>query len=390
MSWIDWLLTLMFINGTGWILTVFVLALEQRFVPPLKADQFKSPPPGNPKVTFLIPARNEERNIARCLDSVLAQDYANFEVYVTDDQSTDRTAAIVEEFAARDSRIHLIRGEKLPEGWKGKGWALWQGHQKATGDWILLLDADTKLYPHALTQTLNFAIERKIDFFNPTPYFVMETFWEKAIQSFVWDFVLIRFPRMLVNWKKFPDNMAFGPFLLITKECYDGVKGHSQVCHSILEDVLLSQVVKKAGYSTYVVNGAAIFEVRMYTNFAEVLQGWTKTAFASMNYNLGLMFGAIVGIFLTSAQPFLTLPIAGIAYWQTGSEIWRLFFIAGIFQVFALLLRRFVKDLYYHFPKRYILTHPLGVFVVLYMQFDSTYKYYFGAITWKGRSYVKS
>lgn len=390
LHWYDWLLILMFINGAAWSASILLLLLEQKFAPPLRSDAYSNQPPGRPKVSILIPARNEERNIARCLQSVLDQDYDNFEVFVTDDQSEDRTAAIVAEFAARDPRVHLIRGAQLPDGWKGKGWALWQAHQKAEGEWVLLLDADTKLYPHALSQTLGFAIDRKIDFLNPTPLFILGSFWERTIQSFVWDFVLLRFPRLLVNWKRFPDNMAFGPFLLIRKAVYDAVDGHRRVCHSILEDVLLAKTIKDEGYATFVVDGAAIFEVRMYTNFKEVLQGWTKTAFASMNYNLPMMLLAILGMFCAAALPFLTLPVAGIVWAQTGDPTAWLFFVAGVFQVGALMLRRVLKDIYHHFPLAYVLTHPFAVFVVIYMQIDSTYKYYFGAITWKGRSYVKS
>ncbi len=386
----DTILVLMYVNGTLWIAAVLLLVLEQRFNPPMQADRYTTPPPGNPKVSILIPARNEERNIARCLEAVLAQDYGNFEVFIIDDQSEDRTAEIVRGYAARDSRITLISGAPLPEGWKGKGWALWQGHQKATGDWVLLLDADTKIYPHALTQTLHFAIEGNIDFLNPTPFFQLGSFWERVLQTFVWDFVLLRFPKLLVNRPWFPDNMAFGPFLLIRKSCYDAVDGHRRVCHSILEDVLLSREIKKAGYRTYVVDGTAIFEVRMYTNFAEVLQGWTKTAFASMNYNLPMMILAVLGMFLSTALPFLTVPIAGWFWLTTGGETAWLFLVAGLYQVGALLLRRTLKDLYCQFPLRYVLTHPFAVFVVIYMQIDSTLKYYFGAITWKGRQYAKS
>lgn len=390
MDWLSWILILMFINGACWAASILLLMLEQRFVPPLPADRYRDPPPGNPKVSILIPARNEERNIARCLEAVLAQDYANFEVIVTDDQSEDRTAAMVQAYAQRDPRVRLIAGAPLPAGWKGKGWALWQAHQQARGDWVVLLDADTRLYPSALTQLLNFAIENKIDFLNPTPFFVLGSFWERVLQPFIWDFVLLRFPRILINWAKFPDNMAFGPCLVIRKSIYDAVEGHRRVCHSILEDVLLSKEIKKAGYKTYVVNGAAIYEVRMYTNLREVLNGWTKTAFASMNYNLPLMILAIVGMFCAAALPFLTLPIAAYAYILNGSETAWWFLIAGAFQCTALLGRRFLKDVYYQFPLRYIVTHPFAVFFVIYMQIDSTYKYYFGTITWKGRQYAKS
>lgn len=390
MHWTDWILLLMFINGTAWVGTILLLIIEQRLVPPLQPAPSALPPTGAPKVSILIPARNEERNIRRCLDSVLNQDYGHFEVIVIDDQSEDATAAIVTEYAAADSRIRLIRGQPLPDGWKGKGWALWQGHQQAVGEWVLLLDADTKLYPHALGGTLAFALKRNIDFLNPTPYFRLGSFWERVMQPFVWDFVLIRFPKLLVNWRRFPDNMAFGPFLLIRKAVYDAVDGHRGVCHSILEDVLLSQDIKKAGYSTYVVDGSAIFEVRMYTNLSEVIEGWMKTAFASMNYNLPLMLAAILGMFLTTALPFAVLPLATWQYLAHGSETALLFTYAGLFQVGALLLRRFIKDLYYGFPLAYIVTHPFAVFVVLYMQLNSTYQYYFGAITWKGRSYAKS
>ena len=102
-----------------------------------------------PALSVIVPARNEERNVARCVRSLLAMEHSNFEVIVVDDASTDATRSIVSELARNDSRLKLIAGQPLPAGWVGKPWALAQGARAAAGAWLLFTDADTEHQPQA-------------------------------------------------------------------------------------------------------------------------------------------------------------------------------------------------------------------------------------------------
>jgi len=118
----------------------------------------KIPQPA-PFVSVLIPARDEEANIETCLESLRKQDYPNFEIIVLDDSSSDNTANIVEQIAAKDNRIQLIRGDPLPEGWAGKPFACYQLADKSRGSWLLFTDADTTHPPHMLRSVLALALK---------------------------------------------------------------------------------------------------------------------------------------------------------------------------------------------------------------------------------------
>lgn len=370
----------MILVAVGWFLMSLVAYLDLRFYPPLLPDP--SLTPSFPRVSVIIPARNEERNIERCLSSVLAQDYPEFEVIVVDDESSDRTPLLVEALAACDPRLRLIRGAPIPPGWVGKGWALYQGHQQAQGEYLILLDADTRLYPHAILTLVNFVRKNPVDLLNPIPRFVQVTFWEKVLGPLLWGMVRLRFPWIVVNQPWIPDNMAFGPLLFIRKEVYDAVEGHRRVAHDILEDVALSRLLKENGYTTMVVSGKHLFEIRMYHSLREIVQGWTKTAYGAMGYNPFLMVAAILGSFFLATQPFFTV-IVGISLYGL-SSLWTML---GLIQVCALYLRRLLDNCENEYPLWTLLFHPLGMLVIHYMQLSSMWRYHFGSFLWKGRRY---
>lgn len=346
--------------------------------PPLQIR--KQVEPVEAKVSVLIPARNEENNIERCVRSVMAQRHRNLEIIITNDRSEDRTEEIVRSLAAEDDRIRLLQGQELPEGWVGKGWAVFQAHQQACGSWVLLLDADTELAPEAVDTALAYAHAEQIDFLNPTPQFVNRTFWEKTLQPVLWGLVMTRFPMLWVNWPFLKENMAFGPFLLIRKSVYDAVEGHRHVCHDILEDVALSRLIKGRGYKTRLINGRHLFRIRMYDSFSALLEGWIKTAYGAMNYNLLLMTVAFLGLFYMALVPFIALAV-GLVFPATG---WA---AAGLAAVLALYARRITDGYRFRFGLVSLLMHPVAMVVVQYMQAAAVWRFYFGELTWKGRSY---
>ena len=384
---ITWLLIT---NGVIWFGLTLIGILDHWLYPAMKPslEPYSEQEIRNTKISVIIPARNEESNIERCVKAVQAQNYTNLEIIVVDDQSTDATCVLVEQLAAEDSRVRLVRGVALPKGWVGKGWALCQGRELATGEWVVLLDADTALFPHALTTALQFARKEGIDFLNPTPQFNNRGFWEKALQPLLWGFVMTRFPLMWVNHPKLSENMAFGPFLLIRSEVYDAVEGHKRVCHDILEDVALARLLKDSGYRTYVCNGRKLFEIRMYENFAQILEGWIKTAYGAMNYNIALMTAAIFGLFYLSTFPLIALVVSGVAKLVGVEAPWVESMLgSSFFAVLGLYSRRIWDHFRFGFGYISLWMHPIGMLVVQYMQFAAVWRYHFGALTWKGRSY---
>ncbi len=151
----------------GLVIFMLNLTLNLRSLRTLRPDA-KAPEPA-PLVSVLIPARDEEANIAACLESLQKQDYPNFEILVLDDNSSDNTSAVVEAMAAQDSRIRLIRGEPLPEDWAGKPFACYQLAKQARGSWLLFVDADTIHAPHMLRSTLAWALETKCSLLSGFP-----------------------------------------------------------------------------------------------------------------------------------------------------------------------------------------------------------------------------
>jgi len=330
--------------------------------------------------SVLMPARNEEKNIERCVKSVLQQDWHNLELVVTNDRSEDATGDILAGLAAHDARLHVIDGEQLPEGWVGKGWAVYQAHQAAQGTWVLLLDADTELEPGAIRTVVRYAQQQRIDFLNPTPQFINRSFWEKTMKPVLWGLVMTRFPMLWVNLPFLKENMAFGPFLLIRKSCYDAVEGHRHVCHDILEDVALSRLIKGEGYRTRLINGRHLFKIRMYDSFSGLLEGWIKTAYGAMNYNLLLMSLAVLGLFYLALFPFVGLALS-FSGWGAALAP------AALAAVTALYTRRVIDGFRFRFGAISLLMHPLAMVVVQYMQAAAVWRFYFGQLTWKGRAY---
>jgi chlorobactene glucosyltransferase len=257
-------------------------------VPPV--DGLKSVPPGDgewPFVSIIVPARNEERNLPTLLPSLLGQHYPNFEVIVIDDQSTDRTPQILDAWAARDPRLRVIRGEDLPrdEGWMGKPHAMMQGARVAKGQWLLFTDADTRHDPLALSSSVAYALAHNIDLFTITPCFELVSPAEKLIMPVAMMGISVLYPFYKVNDPKSSVAIANGQYTLIRRDVYDAVGGIERVKDQIAEDLEFGKVVKSAGFRLCMADGQHLMAVRMYTNLAEVWEGWSKNVVLSFQKN---------------------------------------------------------------------------------------------------------
>ncbi|HMQ33221.1 MAG TPA: glycosyltransferase, partial [Chloroflexaceae bacterium] len=252
----------------------------------------EQPPPGRPLVSLLIPARDEERGIGRCVAGALSQSYPATEVLVVDDGSTDRTAEILAGFD--DPRLRVLRGRPLPAGWVGKCNVCQQLGEAARGEWLLFLDADTAPQPALVGALLAHARRRELDLVTIFPFLELGSFWERAVLPPFLALIaeLYPFERLERPDARPEEVLANGQCILVRRAAYEAVGGHGAVRDEVLEDVRLAQAIRRAGYRVGGGEGLELLRVRMYTSGREVAAGLTKNAAAGYRSGGWRSFGA--------------------------------------------------------------------------------------------------
>jgi hypothetical protein len=339
-----------------------------------------------PPVSVLIPARNEEGTIAAAIESVLASRGVEFEIVVLDDDSTDRTAEIVQAIADEDLRVRLERAPELPEGWNGKQHACWQLASLATHDVFCFLDADVRLGPEALYRTLselNYvapgAVERVL--VSGFPRQETRTFLEWLLLPLV-HFVLLGFlPLPGERWSGRKEFAAgCGQLMMVRREAYFATEGHSAIRASMHDGLLLPRLLRRGGFKTSVFDLSRDAVCRMYLGAGEVWRGLAKNATEGMASWSGIL---IFTVLLMAGQ---VLPLA-LAVWaavrqnQTALRVALLALVAG-YAVRGLVAWRYRQSW------RGVLLHPMGVLVLVVLQWYALARKVFrGRVTWKGRVY---
>ena len=352
-----------------------------------------TPPPSSaPLISVCVPARNEERNIRACIESILAQDYPNFEVIVLNDRSTDKTPEILQRLAPQDKRLKIIHGADLSTGWAGKPHALFQASSAARGDWLCFVDADTFLSPNTLSACYTKAIETGTDMFTIMTFQILGSFWEKVVMPIVMTALSVGFSPRKVNDPSSKDAIANGQFILIKRAVYDAIGGHESVKDQIVEDKAISEQVKWNGYRLIVANGYSVARTRMYTSLAEMWEGWTKNIYLGLRDRPSLVLLGIFGAFLALVAALLLplWPLLGfIWYLQSGGWL-ALAVIAMALLFWTIVINaRSRVSIAMGISPWYSLTLPLGAAVFAATMFTSTWRVLSGkGVTWKGRVYT--
>lgn len=349
------------------------------------------PPPGGALVSIIVPARNEENNIRRCVEALIAQDYPNIEILVLDDRSTDATPAILTELSTREPRLQVLIGKELPAGWAGKPHALHQASLIAAGDWLLFVDADTFLTPNALSASMHSARENGADLYTVMTEQIMGSFWEKTVMPLVMTALSVGFSPGKVNDPKTRDAIANGQYILIKRAVYDAIGGHEKLHNQIVEDKAISEQVKWNGYRLILADGRGVAKTRMYTSLPQMWEGWTKNIYLGLSDRPGLLLLGVFGAFLAlMAALFMPAwPLLGLAWSLNGGGWMGALVCAEALLVWGCILfyRARVARLM-GISGWYALTTPLGAGVFAAMMFTSAWKVLSGqGVTWKGRTY---
>ena len=245
------------ICGT-WIFLIKSMMDSFRLTPYL--DEFENTSKINPKVSIILPARNEEKFIKKCLDSLINQDYKNYEIIVINDSSEDDTEKIILEYAKKNSKIIPVSARPKPNGWMGKNWACMEGYKKATGELLLFTDADTNHSKKIITFAVSHLISFNLDALSAIPKMITFDFWTKITLPMISTFLHTRFSALNVNNPSKKTGYFFGSFFILKKTTYEKVGMHEGVKQEIIEDGALGKKVKESGYKIKMVRGEHLIE----------------------------------------------------------------------------------------------------------------------------------
>lgn len=382
--------------ASPWILFPVVIALRARHSRSLDDESLDATPPSSsgahrgdvPLVSLVIPARNEARNIARCLASALAADYPRLEVICVDDHSTDDTGAIAAELASRDPRLRVVSPPPLPGDWFGKQWACSTGAAASRGTILGFLDADTWQTPDLVPRVVRAIASRDADLLSVAGTQELGSFWERIIQPQLFSMLLARYggTESVSRSRLVSQKIANGQCLFMTRDAYVATGGHHVVRDKVAEDLALAQHVFASGRRVVLVLGIAQLHTRMYTSFRELVEGWGKNIYAGGRHAvpLGALGRALFPLLLVLPALFQLLPPIVLAGALTGGAATGTITWAAMATAANLLWWLAVYaslDLSLGFA----LLHPLGAAVLLYIALRAITRG--RRVRWKGRDY---
>ncbi len=335
-----------------------------------------------PRISVLVPARDEAENIEACVRSLLALNYPNFEVIVLDDHSGDDTYAILCRLRDQDHRLRVLIGADLPADWYGKPFACWQLAHAASGELLLMTDADCVFAPDALLLALGARQEHQADVVSLVPDLRCEGFWERLLIPIQYFVIFAFLPTPLIRTTPYPwFAAANGAFLFLSRETYFAVDGHRAVRQQLAEDVKFAQHVKREGKSLWYGDGSRTYFVRMYHGLDELWAGFAKNLFPAFSHNLPLL----LWIVFVLINVFVLPPLWALWGW-VGGAAWTLLPLAAYLGLAAVrlgLTLRFGRD-----SGGYALLNPLAWSVVVGIALSSAYRSVSGrGNAWKGRVY---
>ncbi|RMH15176.1 MAG: glycosyltransferase [Gemmatimonadetes bacterium] len=375
-----------------WLLLALFLALRARPprpLPSLERARALLGERGAPRVSVIVPARNEVHNIETVLRSLTASVYPRFEVIVVDDRSEDGTGDLARAVDAGNAeRVVVIEGEPLPEGWLGKPWACAQGARAATGDLLLFTDADTRHAPDLLARAVAARQEDGADALSLVGRQLMESFWERVVMPQVILTMTLRFPdlRRPFRASRWRGAVANGQYILLDRGTYDAVGGHEAVRDEVVEDQRLAQELVRAGRVLSIREASDTFATRMYRSLTELVEGWSKNVATGARAATPPPARPLLPVLMPLAPVALwvfppVLLLAGAAGWlEAGSPAWAVW-VSGLSALFWAGWTRHLGA-----PAWYGLLYPLGAGVTAAIFLRSFARG--SRVRWKGRDYL--
>ena len=344
-----------------------------------------SPPSQLPMVSILVPARNEERNIFSCIQSLLSQDYPCFEVLVLNDQSNDGTQEVLKRIATSHPSLHVFEGKPPPENVVGKNWACSQLALQASGELLLFTDADTCHRSEMLRAVVTSFIGERADLLTGYPRQLVHSWGELLLVPF-FSWVLFCFIPLVLGYQLHLPilSSAVGQFMLFRRDAYLAIGGHESVKTSVVDDISLARRIKSARLSLRVVHIADLVSCRMYYSSREAVAGFTKNLFAFFDYRLLPFLFAFIWVLFMFWKPLFVL-IALIFGQPTNTQPATI----AVCVVLSILLW-LIHYVNVSFPFGLAFLYPFTILVNVGVALRSCLYSIGGGLEWKGRKIAKS
>jgi chlorobactene glucosyltransferase len=337
-----------------------------------------------PKVTVMVPVRNEEENIEVCVRSLLAQEYSDLEVIVLDDHSTDRTWKLLQEFR-NDKRLTLMKGKDLPQDWFGKHWACHQMTNLARGELLAFTDADTRHHPDSIRSAVDAFISEDADLLTAIPFEEAKTFGENLMVP-VLPFAILSFlPLSVAHNVRWPAYSAtVGQFMMFKRETFEAIGGYPAIKHKQVDDMALGQRIKRMGYRWRLYDGQDRISCRMYDNFDDAFHGFGKTIFSAFERKIIPFLFVWLWLFCVFTEP---LVVAGIRI--AGGPISDLSLYIAITTILISLVLWAINVVKFRFRWWVVFLYPVVFTVTWVMSVYAVRLAASGKATWKGRTLYK-
>jgi glycosyltransferase involved in cell wall biosynthesis len=396
------------ILALAWVSRIVEAALGMPSVADVSRPEWDRNPvaaAGNPLVSIIVPARNEEESIEQALRTLLALDYDNYEVIAVNDRSTDRTGEIMERVAGNlqsgklqnqnphpvspknretrmghpllTSRLRVVHHRELPEGWLGKTHAMWTATNQAAGEWLLFTDADVLFKPDSLRRALAYAEAEKADHVVLFPRMIMKRPGEYMMIAFFQTMFMFGHRPWKVADPKARDHMGVGAFNLVRRSAYEAVGTYERLRMEVVDDMKLGKVIKNGGFAQRNVFGADLISIRWANGAMGVVDNLTKNFFAILSFQWWRTLLSALGLAFLNLGPFLGVLLAhGWARVPYGLALGSMFLI-----YLGMSWRSGV-------PPYYFLLHPVSTVLFIYTLLRSTaLTLWNDGIVWRGTKY---
>jgi glycosyltransferase involved in cell wall biosynthesis len=365
--------------GLAWFWRLADAALGVPKIADVSGPEWDRKLPGSPRVTIIVPARNEAADIAATLIRLLALEYDHYEVIAVDDRSTDQTGEIMEGIASAASpgRLKVIRITDLPAGWMGKPHAMWSASNLATGDWLLFTDADVLFKPDSLRRALAYAESEHADHLVLFPRIIMKHPGEKMMIAFFQTLFVFGHRPWKVADPKTKDHIGVGAFNMIRRSVYEALGTYQALRFDVLDDMKLGKVVKNAGYAQRNAFGEDLISIRWAKGAWGVVENLTKNFFAIMSFQWPRALASCFALAFLNLMPFIGILLAH--GWA------RMGYTVALFSMFSVYVGMSQKS---DIPPYYFALHPVSTALFVYTMLRSTFLTLArGGVVWRGTFY---
>jgi glycosyltransferase involved in cell wall biosynthesis len=342
-------------------------------------DRFPDAASRNPRVSIIVPARNEEADIELSLSRLLELDYDNYEIIAVNDRSTDRTGEIMENVARASGgdRLRVLHHRELPSGWLGKTHAMWTATNEATGDWLLFTDADVVFKPDSVRRAVAYAEAERADHVVLFPQMVMKKTGEYMMIAFFQTMFVFGHRPWKVADPKSRDHMGVGAFNLVRRSVYEAVGTYKALRMEVLDDMKLGKVVKNAGFAQRNVFGADLISIRWARGARGVVDNLTKNFFAVLSFQWPRTIISAFGLAFLNLTPFV-----GVLLAHGWDRLPYAIALAAMFSIYVGMSWRSGV------PAYYFALHPVSTVLFIYTLLRSMFHTLWNdGIVWRGTKY---